>query len=570
MASHLNPSTSLLQALSKLFSLLRLDKKDISKIYIFAILAGLISLSLPLGIQTIITFVQTTEIRASIIVLIFIVVFGVFLNGLVQVRQMQIIEKLEQKIFTRYSLEFADRLPKLNIEKLDKYYLPELVNRFFDIPALTKGIEKIMLEVPAAIIQIIFGLILLSFYHPVFIAFGILLIFIVVLIIRFTSPQGLATSLRASDYKYGIAAWLEEIARVIKSFKYSKGTSLHMKKTDELVWMYLDSRTAHFKILLLQYWSFIAFKIIITMAMLVMGVVLLVNQQMNVGQFVAAEIVIITIINSVEKLIASLDKVYDTLTSIQKLSKVLDSEIEQFGSLTLTNEHKGISIKFDKVNFGYTDNTNDADLVISDITFNIKSGSFVCITGVSGSGKSSILKLLTGAFKNFNGSILLEDVPIGNYNLQSLRNQTGVLLSQQDIFQGTLLENITMTNKHTSLEEITQLAEKIGLIEFIQSNKDGYDTILDPLGKRLSKKTKQDVLLLRVLIGKHRLLLLEEPFNHLEKEQKDAVINFLKNEKNATIIITSEDESTIKECDVILKLVNGKLVNTIINHNTTS
>lgn len=570
MASHLNPSTSLLQALSKLFSLLRLDKKDISKIYIFAILAGLISLSLPLGIQTIITFVQTNEIRASIIVLIFIVVFGVFLNGLVQVRQMQIIEKLEQKIFTRYSLEFADRLPKLNIEKLDKYYLPELVNRFFDIPALTKGIEKIMLEVPAAIIQIIFGLILLSFYHPVFIAFGILLIFIVVLIIRFTSPQGLATSLRASDYKYGIAAWLEEIARVIKSFKYSKGTSLHMKKTDELVWMYLDSRTAHFKILLLQYWSFIAFKIIITMAMLVMGVVLLVNQQMNVGQFVAAEIVIITIINSVEKLIASLDKVYDTLTSIQKLSKVLDSEIEQFGSLTLTNEHKGISIKFDKVNFGYTDNTNDADLVISDITFNIKSGSFVCITGVSGSGKSSILKLLTGAFKNFNGSILLEDVPIGNYNLQSLRNQTGVLLSQQDIFQGTLLENITMTNKHTSLEEITQLAEKIGLIEFIQSNKDGYDTILDPLGKRLSKKTKQDVLLLRVLIGKHRLLLLEEPFNHLEKEQKDAVINFLKNEKNATIIITSEDESTIKECDVILKLVNGKLVNTIINHNTTS
>lgn len=570
MASHLNPSTSLLQALSKLFSLLRLDKKDISKIYIFAILAGLISLSLPLGIQTIITFVQTTEIRASIIVLIFIVVFGVFLNGLVQVRQMQIIEKLEQKIFTRYSLEFADRLPKLNIEKLDKYYLPELVNRFFDIPALTKGIEKIMLEVPAAIIQIIFGLILLSFYHPVFIAFGILLIFIVVLIIRFTSPQGLATSLRASDYKYGIAAWLEEIARVIKSFKYSKGTSLHMKKTDELVWMYLDSRTAHFKILLLQYWSFIAFKIIITMAMLVMGVILLVNQQMNVGQFVAAEIVIITIINSVEKLIASLDKVYDTLTSIQKLSKVLDSEIEQFGSLTLANEHKGISIKFDKVNFGYTDNTNDADLVISDITFNIKSGSFVCITGVSGSGKSSILKLLTGAFKNFNGSILLEDVPIGNYNLQSLRNQTGVLLSQQDIFQGTLLENITMTNKHTSLEEITQLAEKIGLIEFIQSNKDGYDTLLDPLGKRLSKKIKQDILLLRVLIGKHRLLLLEEPFNHLEKEQKDAVINFLKNEKNATIIITSEDESTIKECDVILKLVNGKLVNTSINHNTTS
>jgi ABC-type bacteriocin/lantibiotic exporter with double-glycine peptidase domain len=272
-------SGSMMSSSTKLLALIKLDKKDISTIYVFAILGGLISLSLPLGIQTIISFVQTNQISTSVVVLITIVVLGVFLNGLVQIRHKQVIEKVEQKIFTRYSLAFADKLPKLNIEKLDNYYLPELVNRYFDTFSLTKGIEKLLLDIPAAIIQIFFGLILLSFYHPVFIAFGALLIFIVILIIRFSSPQGLATSLKASDYKYGMAAWLEEMARVIKSFKFSKGTSLHMKKSDMLISNYLEARTAHFRVLLTQYWSFIFFKIIITAAMLMMGTVLLIDNK---------------------------------------------------------------------------------------------------------------------------------------------------------------------------------------------------------------------------------------------------------------------------------------------------
>lgn len=549
-------TTSLVQALGRLFSLLRLDRKDISAIYIFAILSGFISLSLPLGIQTIVTFVQTNEIRASVVVLITIVVIGVFLGGLIQVRQMQVIERVKQKIFTRYSLEFASRLPKLDIEKLDKYYLPELVNRFFDTPSLTKGIEKIMLDIPAAVIQVFFGLILLSFYHPVFIAFGALLIVIVLIIIRFTSPQGLATALKASDYKYGIAAWIEETARVIKSFKYSKGTSLHIQKTDELVTSYLHSRTDHFKILLSQYWSFIGFKILITAAMLIMGSVLLVNQQINVGQFVAADIVIIAIINSVEKLILSLDKVYDSLTSIQKLSKVLDQEIESSGSAILAEHHNGVDIIFENVSFAYSNGEN----VLNNVSFKINPGQLVCISGYSGSGKSSILRLLTGAFKNFQGSILVDNVPIGNYSLKGLRSQTGILLSQQDIFHGTLLENITMGNPNILLKEVTELADKIGLSDYVKQHKDGYDAILDPLGKKLSRKVRQDILLLRALIGKHRLLLLEEPFDHLDDKQRNGVMDFLRHNKSATIIITSEKEEMIDECDVILRLNDGILV----------
>lgn len=141
-------------ATRKILELLSLDKKDVSSIYAFAILAGILSLAMPLGIQTIIGFVMAGSLSTSIVILIVLVVAAVLLLGLLQVRQLQVTEKIQQKLFVRYSLEFADRLPKMNIEKLDAYYLPELVNRFFDTVSLQKAVEKLLLDVPAAIIQI--------------------------------------------------------------------------------------------------------------------------------------------------------------------------------------------------------------------------------------------------------------------------------------------------------------------------------------------------------------------------------------------------------------------------------
>jgi ABC-type bacteriocin/lantibiotic exporter with double-glycine peptidase domain len=544
-----NANENLFKSLRSLFKILKLDKKDISGIYFFAILGGLIALTLPLGIQTIINFVVAGTLSTSIIVLIIIVVLGAFVNGLVQVRQMQITEKVKQKIFTRYSLEFANKLPQLDIEKLDKYYLPELVNRFFDAPSLTKSLEKILLDVPTAVIQIVFGLILLSFYHPIFIGFGLFLIVIIIIIIKYTSPQGLATSLKASDYKYAIASWLEEMARVIKSFKYSKDTNLHLHKADKLVSGYLDARTSHFKILLTQYWSLITFKVIITAAMLIVGSYLVIDNQINVGQFIAADIVIISIMSSVEKLISSLDKVYDTLTSIQKLSKVIDSDIETSGTRELEKVNKGVTIEFIDLNFGY-----DTKQVLKNLSFKIQAGQMICLSGSSGSGKSSVLRLLTGAFTNFTGTILIDNAPVGNYSLKSLRSQTGILLSQQDIFNGTLLENLTMGSADISIDEVNKLSDKLNLKDFIKTYKDGYDAILDTQGKKINANIRQEILLVRALVGNHRLLLLENPFNNLEPKEIVALLDYLQKENTATIIITSDDENVKSKCDMIINL----------------
>jgi ABC-type bacteriocin/lantibiotic exporter with double-glycine peptidase domain len=180
--------------------------------------------------------------------------------------------------------------------------------------------------------------------------------------------------------------------------------------------------------------------------------------------------------------------------------------------------------------------------------------------GESGAGKSTILRLLTGAYSDFDGMVLVDDIPIGNFNLHSLRSKTGILLSLQDIFHGSLFDNITLGNKSIPLSEITELADKCGLVPFVQSLPKGFDTIIDPTGKRLPGKVKQDILLLRALLGSRRLLLLEEPFIHLERKYKESLLEFLQSEVNSTIVITTSDPEVAAICDWVIKMDEGNIV----------
>ena len=547
---------TLMTPVKRMFQLLKLEQKEVTSIYFYAVLSGLFQLAIPLGIQAVINFVLAGTLSTSMVVLIIMVVTAVFLSGFLQVNQMKIIEKIQQRIFARYAFEFAWRIPKLDLQKTDGYYMPEFVNRFFDSVNLQKSLSKLLLDVPTATIQVLFGLILLSLYANIFIIFSILTIIIIYIILYRTSANGLTSSLEESDYKYQVAGWLEEVARVLKSFRFSRLSTLPIDKTDDYVTNYIDARTRHFKVLMVQYWSLIIFKVLITSSMLVVGGVLLVQNEINVGQFVAAEIVILTVLNSVEKLIQSLDKVYDVLTSIEKLGKVLDKPLEKTGTMALEQGEKGIELSMQNVTFGY----NDAYNVLSDISFDLPSGSKVCIMGSDGSGKSTLLRLFTGSYQQFEGNVLMNRVPIGNYDQDSLRARTGILFHQQDIFQGTIYENISLGDRSVTANQILDVARKVGLESFIVSLKQGFDTPIDPAGKRLSTGVIRKILLLRALISQPRLLLLEDPWLGYEEEDTERIKNYLLNETpEATVMVAANDEDFARKCDYVIEMENGSI-----------
>jgi ATP-binding cassette subfamily B protein len=541
--------------LSKILEVLRLEREDITSVYLYAILNGLIQLSLPLGIQSIISFVLGGSISTSLVLLILGVVTGVLLTGLVQVSQMRIIEKVQQKLFVRYAFEYAHRIPNLDLKSIDGYHLPETVNRFFDTISLQKGIAKLLLDFPTATIQIIFGLILLSFYHPFFIAFSFVLVGLVGAILYYSGPRGMSTSIEESDYKYGVGAWLEELARVVASFKFSKGGRLHLERTDGLVQGYLGARTAHFRILQLQYWTLVMFKVVITAGMLIVGSFLLIDQQLNLGQFIAAEIVILLVLNSVEKLIINLDKVYDVLTSVEKLSKVIEKPMEAHGRVVLPDAGRGMRIAMTGLSFSHAGRQ-----VLHGITFEAPSGSRVAIRGGDGSGKSTLLRLLCGVYPDYSGGITVDGISLRDFEGESYRRQTGVLLGLQDIFQGTLLENITMGDERIHASDIMDLAERIGLDDFIRELPSGLASPIDPVGKRLPRSITQKVLLLRALAGRPRLLLLEEPWRGMDPANAERIRRYLLDSGDAcTMFVVSNDVEFQNRADIVLELQDGRL-----------
>jgi ATP-binding cassette subfamily B protein len=539
----------------KLLDLIKIERDEITSIYFYAILNGVIQLSLPLGIQAILGFVLGATMVTSVYLLIFIIIVAVLIVGYLQINQMKIIEKIQQKIFVRYAFSFAETIPKLDLKDIDHYYLPEKINRFFDVLNVQKGISKLLLDIPSATIQIIFGLLILSFYHPYFIVFSSILLLVIFIIFKVTSRKGIETSIEESNFKYKVVSWLEEMGRVIKSFKYSQGTHLNLIKTDEKLLKYLNARTNHFQILLLQFKSLVFFKVCVTALMLVLGSYLLFNQLITVGQFVAAEIIILTTISSMEKLISSLENVYDVITGLVKLDSVLDNPVEKEESLKL--ESNDLVITLDKMSFSYDDNQE----IFNSISATIPANSITCISGKENSGKSTFLKLLTGSYLHFKGSIAFNDIPLQNYSLQNLRTKMGIFLYEQDLFEGSLYENIVLGRTEINIERIVDLSKKLGFEDFIKFFPYYFDTSLDPLGQKLPSSLIRKILLLRALINTPQLLILEDPWIEFEDSTITKIQNYIIDiSKNSTVVVSTNDKNFIEKSTVHFSIENGTLI----------
>jgi ABC-type bacteriocin/lantibiotic exporter with double-glycine peptidase domain len=543
--------------LKRFFNLLQLDKKDVSQLFFYSLFAGLISLSLPLGIQAIINFIQSGRVSTSWIVLIILVVFGVALVGILSLMQLRISENLQQKIFVRASFEFAARLPKIKQEQLYNSYPPELASRFFDTITIQKGTSKLLLDFSAALLQITFGIILLSLYHPYFIIFGILLFFLLYFVFRFSYTSGLETSMKESKFKYKVANWLHEMARNNNSFKNVINYDFALQKNNLLVTDYLNYREKHFNIIKRQFSQLIVFKIIITASLLLIGGFLVLSQKMNIGQFVASEIIILLVINSVEKIIIGLETLYDVLTSVEKIGEVTDLELEEEISNDSQVCYTSINLEAENIGFKFPDSNKK---VINDISLKINQGEKIIVEGENGSGKSTLIKILCGLLEPKSGNLFINDDTFRKLNLMQYRSQISTILHSTTTFEGTLLENITFNNPSISLEDVKWAIESVQLTSFIKSLPNGLDTPIFPEGKQLSSSNAQKIILARSIIRKPKILFYEDPTSTMDEAEANEIIDFITSKDNKwTIIVSSKNPYWKTKCNRKITMQKGTI-----------
>lgn len=541
----------------RFWRLLKPDQKEITNIYVYAVFSGLVNLSLPLGIQAIINQIQGARMSTSWVVLVIIVILGITAAGILQIQQLKITERLQQRIFTRAAFEFAYRIPRIKLESLYQHYAPELINRFFDIVSVQKGLSKMLIDFSVAGLQVAFGLILLSLYHPFFIAFSLVLIVLVYAIFRFTVEKGLDTSLKESKYKYQVAYWLQELARTNSTFKLAGKTNLPLERIDAHTTDYLGARENHFKILVQQYSLMVVFKVIVAAGLLVIGSILVMDQKMNIGQFVAAEIIILLIMGSVEKLIVAIETIYDVLTSLEKIAQVTDMDLENHEGIDLESEcgDCGLAMSFQDLSFKYPGKKIAS---LKNINLQIESDEKIIVVGANTSGKSSLLQIMAGLFEPQDGSISFNEIPKSNLQLESLRSVIGDSLSQEQLFQGTLRENISMGREQATFENLKWAVANLGLDTYVKSLAEGYDTILDSEGKKIPRSIVQKILLARSIADRPKLLLLEDSFEHLDPEDRTKIVDFLTDRTNRwTLVAVSSDSYLASKCDRVLVMKDG-------------
>ena len=542
----------------RLLELLLLEKGNIVLVYAYATLVGLLSLTLPLGVQAIIGLVSGGLFLQPVVLLIGFVVLGTLATGVLQVLQLSAVERIQQRIFARIALEFSIRVPRVRTEAAWATDLPERMNRFFEVVTIQKSLGKLLTGTTTALLQVIFGLLLLTFYHPYFTLFGLGLVGLLWLIIRLTGPRGLVTSQMESAYKYRTAHWLEEVARSVVAFKAAGRATPALERMDGQVAGYLHYRERHFRVLVIQAMAAIGFKTLVTGALLILGSVLVIDRQITLGQFVAAELVIVTVLAGIEKLVGSLAEVYDVMTSVDKLGAITDLPLETTVGLPLPDGASGLAVEVEGLRYTYPGAERPA---LANIAFRLAPGARVAVTGPDGSGETTLLAAVSGLLDGVEGTVLLDGMTLRDLEPAAVRDRIGVVLGSAGLFEGTIEDNVTLGRAGLGTAAVVEALSRVGAHATVQRLPDGLRTVIENGGRGLPSTLRVRLLLARAIVHQPRFLLVDECLATVEPAARQELIDVLTApDAPWTLLIVSHTRDLLAACDRVLVLRAGEVV----------
>lgn len=278
---------------------------------------------------------------------------------------------------------------------------------------------------------------------------------------------------------------------------------------------------------------------------------------MNVGQISVLANYIIQVLMNIMMVSMLMLQITRAKACGDRVVEVLDTDVDIVNpeNAFKPTDPKG-EIEFKNVSFGY----NDGIDILSDISFKAKPGSIVGIIGSTGCGKSSLVNLIPRLYDVTGGEILVDGVNVKNYDLEALRELTGVVLQKNVLFTGTIKENIKWGKKDATDEEIIAACKAAQAHDFIMSQPDGYDTVLAQGGLNLSGGQKQRLCIARAIIKQPKILILDDSTSAVDTATEAKIRECFYNElKDTTVLIIAQRISSVAEADEIVVLDDGKI-----------
>jgi len=297
---------------------------------------------------------------------------------------------------------------------------------------------------------------------------------------------------------------------------------------------------------------------LMTISILYMGVTLVLEGKMSVGQLIAFQMFANQFSGPVLRLVNLWNEFQQTLLSVDRIGDILNTPTEQKNDKAITLPKIEGSVKFDNITFSYSPEMQN---VINGISAEFKAGESIGLVGRSGSGKSTITKLIQRLYVPNGGTIYIDGVDIRHMNPKWLRNNIGVVLQENYLFSGTIKDNIALSRPDAPMEYIIKAAQVAGAHEFISELPEGYDTQVGERGAALSGGQRQRIAIARALIINPRILIFDEATSALDYESEKIIQNNMDMIKDGkTMFIVAHRLTTVKNCDVILVLDKGEIV----------
>ncbi len=537
---------------ARLWNLARYERSDIWLVFLYAVAVGILSLATPIVVMLVVNTTAMASLAQQLVVLVIGLMVALSLAAVLRVLQMIVVEYIQQRVFVRVVADLSHRLPRVDITAFDQAHGPELVNRFFDVLTVQKSASTLLLDGITIVLQVIIGMLLLGFYHQYLLGFDLFLLFGIILI--FVLGIGaIRRAIAESWAKYAVANWMEEIARHPLAFKLGGGTRLAFEQSDELTSNYLRSRQAHFQIVKRQVAFSLALQVGANGMLLAVGGYLVINQQLSLGQLVAAEIVVSMVVASFTKLGKQLESYYDLIAALSKLGVLMELPLERDTGGELPIQPGGASITFHDVGFHYPDSHR---MVVTHFGERIEPGQRVALVGRNGSGKTTLAELLFGLRVPDYGHIEINSMDLRDVKLEDYREKAA-LVGGVEIFSGTVLQNLQM-GRNISIEDLRAGLASVGLLDDILALPQGLQTELRTGGRPLSLGQAKRLVIARAILNKPQLLIIDELLDDLDETSRRIVLPVILNcQAPWTLVVTTHSDDLARLCDKAIALPEG-------------
>ncbi len=539
--------------LRRLIGLVRPDRSDLGTVVLYAVLIGALTLATPIAVQQLVNTVAFGGLIQPVVVLALLLFAGLAFAALLAGLQAYTAELIQRRVFVRVVMDLARRLPRVELGSLDRHHGPELVNRLFDVFTVQKIGALLLLEGTSVLLQTGVGLLILSFYHPLMLAFSILLLAAIALVVFGFGRGAVGTAVGESNAKYAVVGWMEELARHPVAFHSRGGRIYAAERADRLASAYVAARRRHYRIVLRQLSGALALQVLAGSVLLALGGALVVSGQLTLGQLVASELIITAIVAAVAKLGKQLESFYDLLAATDKLGVLFDLPVEREDGSPAPETRDRVHMELRDVSYGWDDRK-----VLSDLSLELRPGERLALRGPSGSGKSTLIDLLAGLRAPTSGFVALDGSDLRDLKLEVLRASV-TRVGEPEVFSGSVLDNLRVARPELSVAEASEALATVGLLDDVRALPDGLRTDLATDGQPLSGGQVAALMLARALVSRPRLLLLDEALVALEDAELECVLDTLfAPEAPWTLVVADERPEVLARCTRTLTLGSGK------------